>query len=105
MKKPEEYLREAGLVRKDAKITDNFALNLTRDCHVGSVKELLIMIKQVQIDTINETVKKCAENVELIENARTNRTIIKEKFNAEYDFYINESSILNVANELIKEIQ
>ena len=80
------------------------------DIHVN--RELLLeTIKQIQIDTIKETVQACADNADAdinflgdiaIESMKSGEPFLSEE---DYEVYVIKSSILEVADKLIKELE
>ena len=54
MKSPENYLREQNLISKDKSIEEPFALQLSRDGHVDSLKKIIEIIERAQKDAWNE---------------------------------------------------
>lgn len=88
MKTPKEYSERFEF--EEEVIIFNWIKNATKD-------DLLNIIKQVQIDTIKETCKRCAEEADwddLGDGDLHGANIV-----------IVESSILNVADKLIKELE
>ena len=100
MKKPEEYLREAELIVKDKSIDEMFALNLTRDGYRSSLKTILRVIKQAQIDSYNKALEDAVESVELDEVCRDSEFAYNECNTMENDYgdvyAINSDSILKL---------
>ena len=75
-------------------------------------RELLLeIIKEIQIDTIKETVQACADNADaditfcgwLAEESSKSGEPFEE--GEDYEVYVIESSILEVAEKLIKELE
>ena len=75
-------------------------------------RELLLeIIKEIQIDTINETAQACANSAEadvtfqgwLAEESLKSGEPFEE--GEDYEVYVIESSILEVAEKLIKELE
>ena len=72
---------------------------------------IIEIIKQVQIETIRETVKVCADNAEadvyfkgwLAEESLKSGESFEE--GEDYEVYVIKSSILEVADKLIKELE
>lgn len=105
MKKAKEYFQEL-LEKHPYKQSGNRDSYSQYNEGWQDVLDLAMQVaKQVQLDTIEETIKECIKKVILIENARTNGTIIKDKFNINHDFYIDKQSILDCAEILKKEIE
>ena len=73
--------------------------------------ELLNILRQIQIDTIKETCQACADNADadvtfcgwLAEESLNSGESFEE--GKDYEVYVIESSILEVANKLIKELE
>lgn len=61
MKKAEEIAVEVGLFKSIEAVKENFGLQITRDCYIGTSNRIIRAIKQAQIDAINTTVLKCAQ--------------------------------------------
>ena len=101
MKKAEEYLQQFKILRSNYKEGEPFPFNLTRDAHIGSYRDILKAIKQAQLDAIEETVKRCAEEVETEEYPYMDGC----ETCGHTATYVNKKSILNVAEQLKKEIE
>ena len=82
MKKAEEYIKEWGY------------------SYVIPSRVLAAIIKQVQIDTIDETVKSCAKNAK----AKYGYELDKHGVHCNLTFYVDNQSIILVADELKKEL-
>jgi len=80
MKKAEEYIKEWSF------------------SDVIPTRELAAIIKQVQIDTIDETVKSCAKNAK----AKYGYELDKNGVHGNWTFYVDNQSIISVADELKK---
>ena len=117
MKKAEEIAVEVGLFKSIEAIKENFGLQITRDCYIGTSKRIIRAIKQAQIDAIDATVKKCAEKAEMqgyynepckgegIRLKRLKRVWQNRLFKVEVDVSIDKQSILQVAEQLKKELE
>ena len=95
MKKAEEIAVEAGLFKSVEAIKENFGLQITRDCYIGTSRNIIKAIKTAQIDAIEAAVKRCVESAN-IEYAKTSE--------GPYVF-VSEQSILKVAEQLKKELE
>lgn len=93
MKEPEEYIEDNNLLNKGMKANERFALGLTRDCHVGTMKNIIKAIKQAQKDAWNEAVKECAKN------ARTKYDIAIFAEGTYRQQVVDEQSILKLLKE------
>ena len=97
MKKAEEYLKQ--LFQEPYNLEE------------GSIEyDFLQVIKEVQIDAIKTTVQACADNadadIEFLGDLAREYTNPDEPFLSEedYEVYVIKSSILEVADKLIKEL-
>jgi hypothetical protein len=77
----------------DVKYDNGYNVVINRD-------ELLNILKQIQIDTIRETTQACADNAEADYVFTGNRDE-----NSDIEIYVIKSSILEVADKLIKELE
>ena len=89
MKKAEEYIPKVCAVEE--------ILHSSSNKPFWSKEFILKIIKQIQIDTIKETVQACADN------ADADITFVGN--NRHYEVYVIKSSILKVADKLIKELK
>ena len=101
MKPIKDYFKNKDL---RVEYMDGYAVHINRDL-------LLEIIKEIQIDTINETVQACADNadadIEFLgdlarESMKSGEPFLSEE---DYEVYVIESSILSVADKLIKELE
>jgi hypothetical protein len=81
---------------------DGYYINIHRDT-------LLEIIKKIQTDTIKETCQACADDAEaditwIKDNETFDYTDVLVDEEIEYEVYVIKSSILKVANKLIKEL-
>ena len=70
-------------------------------------KELIDIIKQVQEDTIRETVKECNNyaKVRVVENALIEEGETYSSYDdGVFTFFVDDQSILSIADKLIKEL-
>ena len=71
-------------------------------------EDFIEVIKQAQLDAIQATVEMCAEEATLLEDGvDIGKEYFMEKYNTFYSdtvFSINNQSILNVADKMIKEL-
>lgn len=101
MKKAKQYLEEA------IEIDDNHGSPWYENgIYDGYDEPILKAIKQAQIDAIDETVKRCAEEANLLIN---NLSSTDKEYNDYYkcgddEISVNRLSILQVANKLKKEL-
>lgn len=89
MKNPKEYLKEL--------FEEPFNLE------EGSIEDdFLQVVKYIQIDTIKETVQACADNADADYTITDNFDPVTGE---DIEVYVIKSSILEVANKLIKELK
>ena len=101
MKPIKDYFRNKDL---RVKYLDGYAAHINREL-------LLEIIKEIQIDTIQETCQACADNADadvyfngwLAEESLKSGEAFEE--GEDYEVYVIESSILEVADKLIKELE
>lgn len=92
MKKPIEYLKE---------LFEGEPFNIEDENSIEY--DLLQVIKQAQLDIIEEVVKRCANNADA---DFTHLGDDLKKIGAEYiEVYVLKDSILNIAEQLRKEIE
>lgn len=103
MKKAENIAVEAGLFKSVEAVKENFGLQITRDCYIGTSRNIIKAIKTAQIDAIDATAKRCAEEATTMDdpNSYCGNT------GSEYlpDIIVNKQSILQVAEQLKKELE
>ena len=101
MKKIDDYFEGIPL---EVKYDNGYNVIINRE-------DLYNVIKQIQIDTIKATVQACADNadadVEFLgdlaeESVRSGEPFLSEE---DYEVYVIKSSILEVADKLIKELE
>ena len=101
MKKIEDYFKNKDL---EVKYLDGYDIRINREL-------LLEIIKEIRIDTINETCQACADNadadIEFLGDLARESIVSGEPFLSEedYEVYVIKSSILEVADKLIKELE
>ena len=123
MKKAEEIAVEVGLFKSIEAVKENFGLQITRDCYIGTSDRIIRAIKQAQIDAIETTVKRCAEEAKMSHKYYPKEgkgnykkyCEFKGSYPERYDFYgesigvdvfqVNQTSILQVAKKLKKELE
>ena len=111
MKKAEEIAVEVGLFKSIEAVKENFGLQITRDCYIGTSNRIIRAIKQAQIDAIDETVKRCAQqallSIDGIVEKSNGQTYLCDEGNHYTETWINidKQSILQVAEELKKELE
>ena len=101
MKPIKDYFKNKDL---EVKYLDGYDIHINREL-------LLEIIKEIQIDTINETAQACANSAEanitfcgwLAEESLKSGEPFEE--GEDYEVYVIESSILSVADKLIKELE
>ena len=101
MKPINDYFKNKDL---EVKYLDGYDIHINREL-------LLEIIKEIQIDTIKETVQACADNADadvtfqgwLAEESLKSGEPFEE--GEDYEVYVIESSILEVADKLIKELE
>lgn len=84
MKKPEKYFEDFCLPSNDDLLRVKY--------------DVLLLIKQVQIDAIKETCKRCSDEAEMTGISYRNDKSIT-------DYEVDKNSILSVADKLIKELE
>lgn len=92
MKNINKYFKDKDL---EVKYLDGYDIHINREL-------LLETIKEIQIDTIKETCQACADN------ADADKTFVGNPYDPEdtsYEVYVIKSSILEVADKLIKELE
>lgn len=86
----------------DVKYDNGYNVVINRD-------ELLNILRQIQIDTIRETAQACADNadadVEFCGWFDDQRILGDCKEGEDYEVYVIKSSISEVADKLIKELE
>jgi hypothetical protein len=86
----------------DVKYDNGYNVVINRD-------ELLNILKQIQIDTIRKTTQACADNadadVEFCGWFDDQRILGGCKEGEDYEVYVIKSSILEVVDKLIKELE
>lgn len=101
MKKISDYFEGVSL---EVKYDNGYNVIINRE-------DLYNVIKQIQIDTIKTTVQACADNadadIEFLgdlarESMKSGEPFLSEE---DYEVYVIESSILEVAEKLIKELE
>ena len=92
MKKTEEYIPKVCAVEE--------ILHSNSNKPFWSKEFILKIIKQTQVDTIRETVQTCADNADAGYIFIGNRDE-----NSDIEVYVIKSSILEVADKLIKELE
>ena len=101
MKPIKDYFKNKNL---EVKYLDDYDIHINRDLLLG-------IIKEIQIDTITETCQACADNadadIEFLgdlarESMKSGEPFLSEE---DYEVYVIESSILSVAEKLIKELE
>lgn len=120
MKKAEEYIK--GLRFIEDEDDDNKSIEVIENIYCFTKADIIKTIKQAQVDAIDATVKKCAENARMSHKYYPkegrgnykNYCEFKGTYPERYDSYgesigvdvfqINEKSILQVAEELKKEL-
>ena len=92
MKKISDYFEGISL---EVKYDNGYNIIINRE-------DLYNVIKQIQIDTIKSTVQACADNAE------ADITFVGNPYDPKddsYEVYVIKSSILEVADKLIKELE
>ena len=99
MKKINDYFEGILL---EVKYDNGYNVTISRE-------DLYNVIKQVQVETIKETVQACADNaeadVEFCGWFDDQRILGDCKEEEDYEVYVIKSSILEVADKLIKELE